>query len=111
MDIGAHVSKVEKGKAHYELLDGSTGVEEFDFAMLIPPFAGVGLKAYAKDGSDITSKVFAPNGFMKVDADYTPNLMKSGKQAIGQEHIKTQIIRIFLLLESLLHLHTSSPSL
>ncbi len=69
--IGAHVSKVEAGKAHYELLDGSTGVEEFDFAMLIPPFAGVGLKAYGKDGSDITGEIFAPNGFLKVDADYS----------------------------------------
>jgi sulfide:quinone oxidoreductase len=69
--IGAHVSKVEEGKVHYELLDGSTGEEEFDFAMLIPPFSGVGLKAYAKDGSDITDKLFAPNGFMKVDADYS----------------------------------------
>lgn len=68
--IGAHVNKVEAGKAHYELLDGSMGEEEFDFAMLIPPFAGVGLKAYAKDGSDITDTVFAPNGFMKVDANY-----------------------------------------
>jgi sulfide:quinone oxidoreductase len=70
--IGAHVSKVEKGKAHYELLDGTTGVEEFDFAMLIPPFAGVGLTAVAKDGSDMTAELFAPNGFLKVDADYTP---------------------------------------
>ena len=70
--IGAHVSKVEEGKVHYELLDGETGVEEFDFSMLIPPFAGVGLKAYAKDGSDITDTLFAPNGLMKVDADYTP---------------------------------------
>lgn len=69
--IGAHVEKVEKGKLTYELLDGSKGEETFDFAMLIPPFAGVGLKAYAKDGSDITDTVFAPNGFMKVDADYT----------------------------------------
>jgi len=68
---GAAVKKVEKGKAHYELLDGSEGVEEFDFAMLIPPFAGVGLKAYDKAGEDITSKIFAPNGFMKVDADYS----------------------------------------
>ncbi|SHO81747.1 Sulfide:quinone oxidoreductase [hydrothermal vent metagenome] len=67
---GAHVNKVEAGIAHYELLDGSTGHEEFDFAMLIPPFAGVGLKAYAKDGSDITDTIFAPNGFMKVDANY-----------------------------------------
>ena len=55
----------------YELLDGSMGEESFDFSMLIPPFAGVGLKAYGKDGSDITDTVFAPNGFMKVDADYT----------------------------------------
>ena len=69
--IGAHVSKVEEGKAHYELLDGTIGVEEFNFAMLIPPFAGVGITAVAKDGSDMTAKIFAPNGFMKVDADYT----------------------------------------
>lgn len=69
--IGAHVNKVEEGKVHYELLDGTTGTEEFDFAMLIPPFGGVGLKAYDKSGEDITEKIFAPNGFMKVDADYT----------------------------------------
>ena len=68
--IGAHVSKVEAGKIEYELLDGSTGEEEFDFAMLIPPFAGVGLTAVAKDGSDMTATLFAPNGFLKVDAKY-----------------------------------------
>jgi len=70
--LGAHVNKVEDGKIHYEQLDGTIGELEFDFAMLIPPFSGVGLKAYAKDGSDITDKLFAPNGFLKVDADYTP---------------------------------------
>lgn len=67
----AHVKKVEAGKIHYETLDGSFHELEFDFSMLIPPFAGVGLKAYDKAGEDITSQVFAPNGFMKVDADYT----------------------------------------
>jgi sulfide:quinone oxidoreductase len=77
--IGAHVSKVEAGKAHYELLDGSTGVEEFDFAMLIPPFAGVGLKAYDKDGADITDTIFAPNGFMKVDAKYDAGAYENWK--------------------------------
>jgi sulfide:quinone oxidoreductase len=77
--IGAHTSKVEEGKVHYELLDGSTGEEEFDFAMLIPPFAGVGLKAYAKDGSDITDTVFAPNGFMKVDANYNAGAYENWK--------------------------------
>ncbi|EGV32591.1 sulfide-quinone reductase [Thiorhodococcus drewsii AZ1] len=68
----AAVTKVEPGKLHYEQLDGSTHELEFDFAMLIPPFAGVGIKAFDKSGGDITSEVFAPNGFMKVDADYTP---------------------------------------
>ncbi len=77
--IGAHVNKVEKGKVHYELLDGSMGEEEFDFSMLIPPFAGVGLKAYAKDGSDITDTVFAPNGFMKVDANYSAGSYENWK--------------------------------
>ena len=70
--IGAHINKIEEGKLEYELLDGTTGEEEFDFAMLIPPFSGVGLKAYDKAGEDITDKIFAANGFMKVDADYTP---------------------------------------
>ncbi len=77
--IGAHVSKVEAGSIDYELLDGSTGSESFDFAMLIPPFAGVGLKAYGKDGSDITDTVFAPNGFMKVDANYAAGAYENWK--------------------------------
>ena len=68
--IGAHVNKVEAGKVHYELLDGTKDEEEFDFSMLIPPFAGVGIKAYGKDGADITDTIFAPNGFLKVDANY-----------------------------------------
>ncbi len=77
--IGAHVNKVEAGKAHYELLDGSMGEIEFDFAMLIPPFAGVGLKAYNKAGEDITDVVFAPNGFMKVDANYNAGAYENWK--------------------------------
>ncbi|WP_458701155.1 NAD(P)/FAD-dependent oxidoreductase [Sulfurospirillum sp. 1307] len=67
----AHVNKVEKDRVHYELLDGSTHEEPFDFAMLIPPFAGSGMKAYDKNGEDITSKIFNPGGFMFVDADYS----------------------------------------
>ncbi len=77
--IGAHVSKVEEGRIEYELLDGSTGEEEFDFSMLIPPFAGVGLKAYNKAGEDITDTVFAPNGFMKVDANYAAGSYENWK--------------------------------
>ncbi len=77
--VGAHVSKVEAGKVEYELLDGTTGEKRFDFAMLIPPFAGVGLKAYGKDGADITDTVFAPNGFMKVDANYAAGAYENWK--------------------------------
>ena len=67
----AGVKKVEPGIAHYETLDGEYKTAEFDFAMLIPGFAGQGIKAFGKKGDDITSVLFAPNGFMKVDADYT----------------------------------------
>lgn len=68
----AHVKKIEAGKIHYESLDGQFHELPFDFSMLIPPFAGVGLKAFNKAGEDMTSQIFAPSGFMKVDADYTP---------------------------------------
>ncbi len=67
----AGVSGVEEGKVHYETLDGTKHIQEFDFAMLIPAFAGVGIKAFDKTGGDITSSLFAPSGFMKVDADYS----------------------------------------
>ena len=77
--IGAHTSKVEDGKIEYELLDGTMHEETFDFAMLIPPFSGVGLKAFDKDGSDITETLFAPNGFMKVDANYNAGAYKDWK--------------------------------
>ncbi len=70
--LGAHVSKVEPGVVHFETLDGQQHSLEFDFAMLLPPFGGVPLSAYDVDGSDITANLFAPSGFMKVDADYTP---------------------------------------
>jgi sulfide:quinone oxidoreductase len=39
--------------------------------MLLPPFSGVPLTAIARDGQDITSTVFAPSGFIRVDADYS----------------------------------------
>ena len=68
---GAHVQRVEPGKVFYETLDGEDHELTFDFAMLIPPFAGQQVKAFASTGADITSDVFAPSGFMKVDADYT----------------------------------------
>jgi len=67
----AGVNKVEKNTIHYETLDGEFKTVDYDFAMLIPAFAGAGLKAFDKNGEDITSTIFAPSGFMKVDADYS----------------------------------------
>ncbi len=91
--IGAHVNRVEKGKAHYELLDGTMGVEEFDFAMLIPPFAGVGLKAFDKNNKDITADIFAANGFLKVDADYTPKPYEQWKAADWPKNYQNPIYK------------------
>ncbi len=68
--MSAHVERVEPGVVHYEQVDGSKGEQPFDFAMLLPPFRGADLKAFDRDGLDITPQVFAPSGFMKVDADY-----------------------------------------
>ena len=67
--LGAGVYKVEDGKVLYENLDGDHKTEAFDFAMLIPSFAGHGFKAYDKVNNDITDKLF--KGFMIVDADYS----------------------------------------
>jgi sulfide:quinone oxidoreductase len=67
----AGITKLEKGKAFYETLDGEHHEIEYDFAMLIPAFAGVGLKAFNKANEDVSAILFAPSGFLKVDADYT----------------------------------------
>ena len=67
----AHVNQVEADRILYETLDGAQGEQTFDFAMLLPPFSGVGLKAYDRDGADISERLFLPNEFMRVDADYT----------------------------------------
>jgi sulfide:quinone oxidoreductase len=68
----AHVDEVDRNTISYETLEGEKKTQTFDFAMLLPPFSGVGLKAYDRKGTDITDALFAPSGFMKVDADYTP---------------------------------------
>jgi len=69
--LGAHVEKVEPNAVLYELVDGTKDILKFDFAMLLPPFRGVDLKAFDKAGNDISDQIFAPSGFMKVDADYS----------------------------------------
>jgi sulfide:quinone oxidoreductase len=69
---GAHVHKIDQNSLDYETLDGEKGSLSFDFAMLIPPFSGVPLKAFNAKSEDITSQLFMPSGFMKVDGNYTP---------------------------------------
>ncbi len=75
----AGVYKVDEKKIYYETLEGEYKDLEYDFAMLIPGFSGVGIKAFDKKGEDITSKLFKPNGFMVVDADYTPKPFEEWK--------------------------------
>jgi sulfide:quinone oxidoreductase len=70
--LRAHTKAVEPGLAHYETVEGTEHELPFDFAMLIPPFAGVDLKAYDHKGEEITSRLFNRGGFMLVDGDYTP---------------------------------------
>ena len=67
----AHVQKVENGLIHYENLAGEEHKMNFDMAMLLPPFTGVGLSAYKRTGEEITTQLFAANAFMKVDGNYT----------------------------------------
>jgi sulfide:quinone oxidoreductase len=66
----AHVRAVTADVVHYETIDGPERQIGFDFAMLLPPFSGVGLTAFDRQGQDITTKVFRPSGFMTVDAEY-----------------------------------------
>ena len=77
----AHVRAVEPQVAHIETLDAGLFDVPFDMAMLLPPFTGVGLKAFSREGEDITGTVFAPSGFMKVDADYTKKAYADWKAA------------------------------
>ena len=65
------MEKVEEGLVRYETLDGEHHELAFDFAMLLPPFGGVPLSAYDREGNDITAELFNPAGFMKVDGDYS----------------------------------------
>ena len=67
----AHPLQVERDRVQYDTVEGHGDTLPFDFAMLLPPFSGVGLKAMDRSGADITARLFQPNGFMTVDADYT----------------------------------------
>lgn len=58
------------GKLRYEQLDGKEhDLTSISLCCCRRSRAPVG--AYDKDGNDITSELFAPSGFLKVDADYS----------------------------------------
>lgn len=82
----AAVKEVDKGKINYENLDGEFKEESYDLSMLLPPFSGVGMKAFDKEEKDITSDLFAANGFMKVDADYSQKPFEEWKASDWPEY-------------------------
>lgn len=67
----AHIKEVTKNEIVYENLSGEERSLRHDFAMLLPPFTGVDMKAFNKDDKDISEELFATNGFMIVDGDYS----------------------------------------
>ena len=77
--LQAHVERVEPGEVFYETLDGAKHSQRFDFAMLLPPFGGVGLRSFDQGGAETTSELFAPSGFMRVDANYTAKSFEEWK--------------------------------
>lgn len=92
---GAHTRRVDAGRLEYEQLDGEIHTLDFDFAMLIPPFTGVGLRAVDRQGNDISATLFAPNGFMKVDADYTGKPFAEWRPQDWPETYQTRYPNVF----------------
>jgi len=64
------VTKVDPGVIHWEDFAGEAGTTDFDFAMLIPKFAGVSMKYIGADGEDVSDKVVNAGGLVLVDAVY-----------------------------------------
>lgn len=95
--VGAHVKKVEKNLIEYETLDGEINTLNYDFAMLLPPFSGVPLKAYNKENEDIGSKIFNAAGFMKVDADYNPKPYEQWSTEDWPKTYQTQYKNMFAI--------------
>ena len=67
---GRAVSKVDAEKIYWEDMDGNYGDTAYDFAMLIPKFAGQPFKFVGKDGDDISEKLANKAGFILVDGVY-----------------------------------------
>jgi sulfide:quinone oxidoreductase len=70
--IGAGVTKLEPGKIYFDQVGADPQTLDYDFAMLIPQFRGIPLRYESSNGTDISKDMTQANGFMNVDADYTP---------------------------------------
>lgn len=95
--LGAHVRKVEKTNIEYEDLEGEVHQLSYDFAMLLPPFRGVPLKAFDRTGADISDRVFNAGGFMKVDANYTPKEYKDWEAGDWPSTYQTEFKNVFAI--------------
>lgn len=92
---GAHPTKVEAGQVEYETLEGEVHTQKFDFAMLLPPFRGVGFTIRNRAGEDISSELLAPSGLMKVDGDYSGKPFDQWKAADWPKTYQTRYPNIF----------------
>ena len=93
--LGAHVRKIERNQLEYEDLQGDILQLQFDFAMLLPPFRGVPLKAFAKDGAEITERLFNAGGFMRVDGNYASKPYEEWDPADWPRTYQTEYKNIF----------------
>jgi sulfide:quinone oxidoreductase len=95
--LGAHVRKVEKGRLEYEDLQGEIHELRFDFAMLLPPFRGVEMKAFDRSSADITARLFNAAGFMKVDADYSAKAYEQWAPGDWPKTYQTEYKNVFAI--------------
>ncbi len=67
---GRAVQKVDERRIYWEDLAGDSGETTYDFAMLIPKFAGQPFRFVGKDGGDVSKALANPAGFILVDGTY-----------------------------------------
>jgi len=68
--VGRGVTRVDKENIHWEDMAGNSGETGYDYAMLIPRFAGQPLKYVGSGGIDVADQITNPAGLIKVDGIY-----------------------------------------
>lgn len=95
--LGSHVRKISETQIEYEDLSGGIFTLDYDFAMLLPPFTGVPLKAFDRENKEITQDLFSAAGFMKVDADYQAKDYSEWSPRDWPQTYQTQFKNIFAI--------------